>query len=112
MQKTTHGPIRLNIISFCYCHLLRKTSHISINYNIRFIAPGPDGMDQGRRLSCVYDLAQQTDCRSQFREPTGRCTNLVNEKKTWGMALTPFVRVLPQNYEDGELVCLLCTIKC
>ena len=51
---------------------------------------------------CVYDRARRTPCSSAFREPTGRCTSLVHDRKTWGMAGTPYTRILPQAYEDSE----------
>ena len=56
---------------------------------------------RGMTRSCVWDRAQSTPCRSEYREITGRCTNLINDRKTWGMSNTPYTRVLQAKYEDG-----------
>ena len=61
---------------------------------------------------CVFDRANRDDCSSEFREFTGRCTNVENGKKTWGMAGTPFFRLLPNKYEDGMLcIRIICTLQ-
>ena len=55
-----------------------------------------------RRLStCPYDEANRLPCMDSFREPTARCTNLMDGKKTWGMANTPYTRLMRAHYEDG-----------
>ncbi|XP_067941578.1 peroxidase-like isoform X2 [Watersipora subatra] len=50
---------------------------------------------------CVYDDDNNAPCTSRFREPNGRCTNTRTPRKTWGMAMSPYSRILPPKYEDG-----------
>ncbi|XP_067942940.1 peroxidase mlt-7-like [Watersipora subatra] len=51
--------------------------------------------------SCEYDDANEIFCNTSFREPTARCTNLKEGRKTWGMVGTPYTRILPPAYQDG-----------
>ncbi|XP_067941580.1 peroxidase-like [Watersipora subatra] len=51
--------------------------------------------------TCVYDDDNNAPCTSRFREANGRCTNTRSPKKTWGMARSPYSRILPPKYEDG-----------
>ncbi|KAF6025971.1 hypothetical protein EB796_015716 [Bugula neritina] len=50
---------------------------------------------------CIYATANSKACSSTYREPTGRCTTTTNGRKTWGMAGTPFTRILSPKYEDA-----------
>ncbi|XP_067941328.1 chorion peroxidase-like isoform X2 [Watersipora subatra] len=53
------------------------------------------------RTSCEYDQANSLPCSSGYREPTARCTNRQEGRKTWGMSGTPYTRILPAAYQDG-----------
>jgi len=53
---------------------------------------------------CIYATANSKACSSTYREPTGRCTATATGRKTWGMAGTPFTRILSPKYEDGKLL--------
>lgn len=55
---------------------------------------------------CSFSNAELQPCNSQYREHTGRCSNTEDMKKTWGMAGTPFTRVLWNRYEDGTQIML------
>lgn len=52
--------------------------------------------------TCPYEEANLRACTDTFREPSGRCSHLVDGIKTWGMAGTPYTRVLPAAYQDGK----------
>lgn len=51
---------------------------------------------------CVFTKPNTDEClNTMFREPTGRCSHLEENKRTLGMAGTPYKRLL-QRYENGE----------